>query len=447
MKIVVVGAGTVGRRVAEHLSKEEHDIIVVDKDEDRRRRVAEQMDVLAMRGSGTSTKVLKDVGADDADIFLAVTDSDEVNIVSCLIASEFSVKTKVARVRNPEYFTGSSALSPQKLNIDLMINPEEEAAEEAVRLLKMSAATDIVEFEDGKIQLIGLKLDRNSPIVNRTLKDVGSSVPGLYFWVVAINRAERTIIPSADDYLRINDQVFVMAESESIEDVVKLTGERSHKLQRVMILGGSRVAKNAARLLADEELQVKMVESDRERSQSLADEMDKVLVLHGDGTDIDLLAREGILDMDGLVAATDDQETNILACLLAKHIGVKKVITIVTQPHYLPLMPSIGIDAAVDPNSSTVNTILRFVRRGRIVSVVGIKGMDAEVIELIANRDSKIVGKALIDVKFPKGATLGMLVKDGKVTSPRPDSVIEPDDRAVIFSLPSAISDVEKMFA
>ncbi|MFQ6093139.1 MAG: Trk system potassium transporter TrkA [bacterium] len=446
MRIIVIGAGEVGFYIAQRLTAENHDVIVIERDEERRQLVQNQLDVLTVAGNGASARILKEAGIEKADLVIAATSIDEVNIIACMLAAQFGVSKKIARVRNPEYTSSSAVLDPKKLGIDLMIHPEEEAVSEIARLLKRSGASEIIEFADGRIQLIGLRIDRNAPVIHRSMAEVSASFPELTFRAVVIYRGDQTIIPRGENRFRQGDQIFVIAKREAIPLVEKMAGKSENRLEKVMILGGGRIGRGVANVLEKEKLTVKLIESDRDRSDEIANSLPRTLVLRGDDLDVDLLAREGIVDMDALVAVTDDEGINVISCLLAKHLKVKKTIALIRRPYYLPLMPSIGIDAAVSPRISTASAILRFVRRARVVCVAALKGCDAEAMELVAMPGSKIVGQPLKRVNFPKEAIVGAIIGRGKVIVPTGESMINANDEVVVFAKPEAISQVERFF-
>lgn len=447
MRIIIIGAGEVGFHIAERLSSENHDVVVIEKDEEQRQQVQGQLDVLTVDGNGASAEVLLGAGIRESDMVIAVTDIDEVNIIACMLAARFGVPKKIARVRSPEYTSSSAVLTSEQLGIDLMIHPEEETAAEIVRLLKRSAATDVIEFAQGKIQLIGMVLDKDAPILDKTLSEVDQAIPKTTFRAVAISRGGETIIPKGSDRFCEGDRIFIVAKRDAIPKIERLARRKNEKLERVMILGGGKIGFRVAHALERDRLSVKLIEFDQNKSIALADRLEKTLVVRGDGTDIDLLAREAILDMDAFVALTNDDEDNIIACLLAKHLKVKKTIALIRRSYYIPLMPRIGIDVAVNPILSTVAAILRFVRRGKVISVASLKGVDVEAVEMVANPTSKVVGKPLKEVNFTKNAILGAIIRDQEVIVPTGEDAVQTNDIVVVFAMPSAIPKVERMFA
>ncbi|MCX7857175.1 MAG: Trk system potassium transporter TrkA [Deltaproteobacteria bacterium] len=446
MKIIIVGAGEVGYQLAAKLCHEGHDIFVVEKDRERCRKIEESLDVSVISGDGASQGTLLKAGIKSADMLIAATSVDEVNLFSCLIASKMGVKTKIARVRNPEYYNESSILKKEDLGVDLMINPEFEVAEEITRLLIRSVASEIIEFENGKILMVGIKVDQDAPIINKQLRTLGTESQRKKFRIVAISKNNKTIIPRGDEYVNKNDQVFVVTKKEGLDELLEMAGKKDRALKRVMILGGGRIGRKVAENLEERDTKVTLLESNKEKSMEVAGILKKSTVMNLDGTEIDILAREGIMNMDALVATTSDDETNIITCLFAKHLGIKKTIALVNKTVYMPLMPVIGIDSTVNVRLSTANAILRFLRKGEVVSVATFHGIDAEAIEIKVRKESKLVGKPLKNLKFPEGSLVAAIIKGEEVIVPYGDTVIEPGNRVILFALPHAIHELEQRF-
>ncbi|MCG8605998.1 Trk system potassium transporter TrkA [bacterium] len=444
---MIIGGGEVGFHLANTCSKENHDVVMVDSDRTKVLRAEESLDILAMKGSGSSVATLVKAGIKEADLLVAVSSADEVNIIACMLADKLGVPRKIARVRNQEYADPNAVLTPKHLGIDMIINPELETANEITRLLRRSAATDLIEFADGRILLVGLRLDSSAKIISKRLREISASIPNLTFRTVAIFRKNRTIIPTGEDYFLNGDQIFVVSKAESVPDVLELCGKSDERIERIMILGGGKIGRMVAKELeGDKHVHVRLIESSRRKSEFVADQLKRTLVIQGDGTDVDLLAAEGIIDMDAFVAVTDDEESNIITSLLAKHLGVRRTITLVSQTTYVPLMNSIGLDAAVNKRILTANAIARFIHRREVVSVATLQGIDAEAIELIAQEASQIIKNRLQDLKFPTGAIIGAVERNGEVFVPVGDTRIEPKDKVVVFALPKAVESVEKMF-
>lgn len=448
MRIIIIGAGEVGLHLANILSKESHQVVIVDPEKERIKRAEASLDILAVEGSGSSVQALDQAGIKSAELLIAVSAIDEVNIIACMLADKFGVPRNIARVRNPEYTNTDAVLTPKQLGIDLIINPELETAQEIVWLIRRAAATDVIEFADGAIQLVGLRLDSNAKILSKKLREVSESIAYLTFRTVAIFRNGRTIIPTGEDYFHKGDQVFVVSKTESVPELLDICGKTDQRIEKIMILGGGKVGRLVAKELEqDKRLDIRLIESNRWKSQFVADQLKRTLVIQGDGTDVDLLASEGLIDMDAFVAVTDDEESNIITSLLARHLGVGRTITMVAQANYVPLMSSIGLDAAVDKRIITANAIARFIHRGEVVSVATLRGIEAEAIELVAQEKSKVVKKPLKDLNFPEGAIIGAVTRNGNVFVPVGDSTIQPHDKVVVFALPKAVANVEKMFA
>lgn len=446
MKIVIVGAGEVGFHLAKILSQEHHDIIVIDDDEERVSRVNESLDVIAIEGNGISPKILSQAGVNEADLLVAVSPSDEVNILACQIAKKLGAKKTISRISNTEFNLPDSLIKPEHLGISLSIFPEEVTAEEIVRLVKRASATDVLEFGEGRIQIIGLRLDASSPIINKSMRDIVQDFSELVFRVVAISRGARTIIPTGNDIFKKNDQVYVICKTEYVQDMLRLAGKTGEEVKNVMILGGGKIGTFVAERI-ESHINVKVIESSKERSLELADQLRHALVIQGQSSDIDLLAKEGIMDMDVFIAVTNDEETNIISCLMAKHLGVPKTIALVENTDYVTLAGTIGLDVAVNKKLSAAQIILKFIRKGEIISVATLHGVDAEVIELIAQKGSEVTKKQLKDVKFPEGAIIGCVIHDNTITIPVGLTKINPNDRVVVFTLPKAIPELEKFFS
>ena len=449
MKIIVVGAGEVGFHLAKMLSNENHDIVIIEDKQENCLKAQENLDIIAIQGNGASIEKLIEAGVRDSDMLIAVSNSDEVNIVSCILANKFGVEKKVARVRNPEYTSKDALITPEQLGIDMMIHPEEEAAAEIIRLIKRSSATDVIDYKKEGVQILGIRIDsRDASIVGKPLNEVTKEFSNIIFRTVAIYRNGRTIIPKGKDLIFYKDQIFIIAKVEYIHSILKLVGKEDEKINSLMILGGGKIGRLVATELEKmKDIDIKLIESDREKSQIIADQLNRTLVIQGDGTDIDLLATEGLSDMDAFVALTNDDEDNLISSLLAKHLGVKRVLALINKFEYIPIINSIGLDAAVSEKVSTIDAILRFIRRGKVISVATLKEIDAEVMEIVAQEGSPIANKQLKEIGFPNSAIVGAIFRDNEVIIPVGTSRIEPNDKVIVFALPEAISKVEKYFS
>ncbi len=448
MKIIIIGAGEVGYNLAKKLSKEGHDVVVIDHDPEKVRHIDETLDVKSLLGKGSSPGVLKEAGIGEAEMVIAVTDSDEINMVVCLIAgTQSKIPKRIARIRNLEYTRETQIFDEQHLDIDLCINPEMETAKTIVRLIENPGSADFAEFAEGKVELLGVKIEEDSYVVGkklRELREVRDMFPDLKVLIVAISRDDRIVIPDGDETIFVGDILYAVVDRHSIRNVLVYLRKKEEPVKRVFIAGGSHIAFEVARQLQDSGITVRMIEKDSTRCERMAESLEKVLILQGEITDQRLLREEGIEDADFFVSASDDEDANILASLLAKRLGARKTITFVRHLHYLPVLPTIGIDAVVSPRLSAIGKIMHYIRRGKILSVATLKEEDAEVIETVALDTSDIVNRPIKELKFPKGAIIGAVVRGGEVIIPGGNDIILPDDRVVIFALQSAIPKVEK---
>ena len=448
MKIIIIGAGEVGYNLAKKLSKEGHDVVVVDHNAERIRQIGETLDVEALLGKGSSPGVLRQAGMEEAELVIAVTDSDEINMVACLIAgTQSKIPKRIARIRNVEYTRETSIFDEQHLDIDLCINPEMETAKTVVRLVENPGSADFAEFAEGRVELIGVKIEDDSYVTGkklRELQEVRSRFPDLKVLIVAISRDDQIIIPHGDETVFVGDILYAVVDRRSVRNVLAYLRKEEDPVRRVFIADGSPIGFDVARQLQDRGIAVRMVEKDAEKCQQMAERLDKVLILQGEMTDQSLLREEAIEEADFFISVSDDEDANILASLLAKRLGAKKTITLVRHLHYLSVLPTIGIDAVVSPRLSAIGRIMHYIRKGKVLSVATLREEDAEVIETVALETSDIVNRPIRGLKFPKGAIIGAIVRGEDVIIPGGNDIILPDDRVVIFALQSAIPKVEK---
>ncbi|MCL6495225.1 MAG: Trk system potassium transporter TrkA [Ignavibacterium sp.] len=444
MRIIIAGMGDIGYQLAKQLSTENHDIVAIDLDHDRLSYTDQMADILTIEGSSTSIEILEQAQIENTDLLVAVTSSEEVNIATAIIGKKLGAKKTIARISNAEYLDPRYGVNFSELGIDFMIYPEELAALETVNLINRTAATDIIEFE-GKLFVIGLKLDKNAPVIHKTLSEISKEYSSFDFRVVAIYRNFRTIIPKGNDKFLPNDQIFVITKSEALETVLKLAGKENIKFDNIMILGGGKIGRRVASLLSNK-MKVKLIDSNPEKAFELADELPNTLVIQGDGRDIDLLAQEGIIDVDAFIAVTEDAETNIISCLLAKHLGVKKTIALVDKVEYVPLTQTIGLDSLINKKLIAANNIVRFIKKGKIISYSSLEGIDAVVMEFVAQPNSRIVSENIAELDFPKDAIIGGFIRKDQSFIALGSTKINPGDKVVVFSLPEAVSKIEKFF-
>jgi trk system potassium uptake protein TrkA len=354
----------------------------------------------------------------------------------------------IARVRSDELSRPNAPLKSTDLGIDVLIHPEQSAAHEIVSLIKRASASDLINLADGKMQMIGLRIGKNSPLIGKTLSDYAQDYDDLTFRVVAISRNGLTIIPSGSVKMQELDHIFVLGKTSQIPKIVKTTGKPDVEINRIMIAGGTPIGAMIARILCQEEKKwnIKLIEPDHDTAVELAQELKDVLVLNGNPTDPDLLATEGITDTDAFISVTDDEESNIISCLMAKHLEVKKTVALVSKSDYIPLSQTIGLDAAINKKSAASNEIHRHVRGGRVISVTALQGTKAEVIELQAAPKSKITKKPIRKISFPDGCVVGGILSNGATDIATGESRIKANDRVIIFCLPEAIEKVTSLF-
>jgi trk system potassium uptake protein len=447
MRIMILGAGEVGLHLARQLSDENHDVVVVEDDPDRVRNIQDAMDALVVEGNAASLATLERAGIERTELLLAVTSLDEINLMACLFASQVGVPAKVARVSKPDYYDHTGILPLERLGVDRMINPERECALETYQLLQSAAATEFVQFEEGLVQVIGLKVRPEAPIAGRTLAEIGAEPGRRRYLIAAVVRDGRTIIPGGADRIEADDLIYVLGEPSHLPDVLPVAGYSRFNLRRVVIAGGSREASFLGRMLEDHKIECTLLESNRQRALALASDLTRALVLHGDATDLELLEMEGIGDADGFVAYTGSDETNLLSCLLAKSLGTRKVISLIDRWDYVPLVSRVGVDAAVSPRRATVSAILGFVRRGSVLSVAALRGTTAEAIEFDVSARFPFAGQPLSGVSFPSGTLIGAIVRGRRVVIPRGSDALRVGDRVIAVVLPEALARVERIFA
>lgn len=445
MRIIIAGAGDVGKHLAKLLAYENQDIVVIDLDQERLRQLGSQLDVATIRGNSTSFRVLREANVEEADLLIAVTESEEVNLATSMIAKQLGAKKTVARISNEEYLLSRETFDLRSIGIDELISPESLAAREIRRLLRIAAVTDTFEFDQGLLSLIGITIDRDSPLINHSLAETSRLNPENTFVTVAILRDGRTIIPRGDTQIKSNDHVYFIAQPNGIDRVLDLTGKKKIEIKNIMILGGSKAAYHTARKLSST-YNVKLIEKDRGKCFELADQLPKSLIINGDGRDVEILQEEGLADMDAFLALTGDSETNIISCLVAKDKGVKKTIALVENIDYIHLSQNIGVDTMINKKLIAANFIFRYIRKGEVVSITGIHGVEAEVLEYEVSSSCFIAYKQLKDLDFPKEAVIGGVVRRGKGQVAMGNFQFEPNDRVVILSKKESLSDVEKFF-
>lgn len=444
MKVIIVGAGEVGFQIAKFLSYENIDVVVIDRDKDKIKRVVDELDVAAIEGEGGDIASLKNAGADSTDILLAVTNSDETNMIACLLAKAmFSIPRKIARIRNPDYFKNEKLLNSDNLDINPAINPELEVAMSIIRLLEIPIATDVEDFEGGIVKVIGLKLQEGNYLIGKSLKNIGKLLEKK-FLIGMIEREDKTIIPSGDDVIKKGDIIYIPVKRGEVYDLLSPLRIETMPARKIMIVGGGRIGTHIASNL-ESKIDIKIIEQDEGRCKFLSRTLKKALVLLGDGVDQKLLFEENIGDMDVFVAVSNNDELNIMASLLAKKQGAKKIIAIVNRSDYIPLARGLGLEAVLSPRLLTASTILRYVRKGDILSLTSIAEGKAEILEARVGDNSQLLGKPLMETRMPRSSLIGAIIRGNQAIIPSGSDKVFKDDRLIIFTLKESIKNVEKV--
>ena len=450
MRVIVCGAGRVGVGIARRLSRENNEVTVVDQSKELIRAVTERLDVRGVVGNGAYPQTLEEAGAREADMIIAVTFSDEVNMVACQIAhSLFNVPTKIARVRAQGYLDArfSDIFSPKHLPIDVVISPEREVSEAIIQRMSTPGAFETKSFVDGRVWAVGVKLRDDCPIINTPLRQVAELFPDLKITIVAIKRGENIWRAHSGDQLEPGDRVFFIADRVDVTRALEIMGEAGRQARRVIIVGGGNiglfVAKGLEKMGA---MKIRIIERDRKRAEEIAEELERTIVLQGDGLDRAILREAGVADAETVVSVTNNDQVNILASVVAKREGSRRAMALINDQDYGPISEAVGIDRYVDPRATTVSTILQHIRRGRIKGVYSLSDGAAELIDAIALETSPLVNKPLREANLPEGVMIGAVFRDGVVQMPTGDMVINPGDRVVLMSMRENVKDVEQMF-
>ena len=447
MKIIIVGAGEVGYHIAGRLAAENKEVVVIERNPASVKRVADNIDAEAVCASGSSPEVLKKAGIHSADILLAVTDSDETNLVACLMADMISPTTrKFARIREGDYDRFHDLFRDQSPHIEKVINPEIEVVRTIEQLLSVPGAADVSEFAEGRLKFAGFYLHNGNPLIDARLSDLPDII-GSHVLVAAIIRENELIIPQGGHTLNAGDLIYFISEEKNLSPILTAFKHTVKPVKSVMIIGGGRIGARLAQSLEKGPMHVKIIERTDARCRALADMLDRAVVICGEGSDQRLLMEENIREMDAVISATNDEETNILVCLMAQRMGVRKAITRLDKFSYLSLMPAIGIEQVVSPRMSAINSILQHIRKGKVFSVRAITGEQGEIIEAEALETSEIIGKPLRKNFFPKGSLVIGIIRNNAVIIPSGDSVIEPGDRVIIFARRQVVEKIEKILA
>ncbi|MGI6491180.1 MAG: Trk system potassium transporter TrkA [Pelotomaculum sp.] len=445
MKVIIIGAGKVGYSMAQLLSAENHDVTIIEQNPQRVQILEDNLDVRVIAGSGSSTSVLESAGIHKADMLLAITQYDELNMVACMLAKRYGAKTTVARVRNPEYIEIKDFSLNELMGIDLIINPEHVTAMEIAEIVKFPEALNVNYFANGKIQLLVLELEPDSPLVDKEIKSLATSLP---YNIISIVRNHTTLVPSGNDVLKTGDHIHLMARTSDMKSVEKMLYFTSQKIEQVVILGGGRTGYYLAKILEKNHhtLKIKLFEKDIDLARDLSQKLNRTLVIHGDGSDYQLLEEENVGSADIFVAVTNDDKINLLCSLFASNLGVKKTVCQMRRTEALPLAEKTGIDTILDPRLLTAGAILKYMRVGDIISVTLFGEERAEMLELVAQPDAAAVNKTLKDIRFPRGSVVGAVLRGDQAIIPDGSFKVEPYDRLIIFTLLKSIHKIEHLF-
>lgn len=451
MKIIVLGAGQVGSTVAQSLARENNDVTVVDTDADVLNTLSNTFDLRTIQGYGSHPEILKQAGAEDADMIVAATNADEVNMVACQIAySMFHTPTKIARIRSQGYLSeGAQLFKNDHIPVDVLISPERLVTDHIERIIEHPGALQVVDFAEGRVRMVGVTVDAEAPMKDKAVWQLSTLLPDVETRITAVFRDETAIIPDGDTVIHEDDVVFFLAMRRDTRDVMAQFRTTEKRNKRIMIAGGGNIGAGLANRL-QERFQVKLIEAGAERAEQLASDLKKVLVFEGDAADHELLISENIQDMDVFCALTNDDEANILSAMLAKRSGAGKVMSLINRPAYVDLVESGFIDLAVSPQQVTIGALLTHIRRGDVVAVYSLRKGAAEAMEAIAHGDaetSKVVGRKIGELPLPKNVTIGALVREGRMVAATHDTYVEPEDHVILLVLDKAqIPDVERLF-
>ncbi|MGE0093604.1 MAG: Trk system potassium transporter TrkA [Alphaproteobacteria bacterium] len=452
MKVVVCGAGQVGSNIARHLATEANHVTVIDHAPDLVRKISDSLEVRGIVGHASHPGVLERAGARDADMLIAVTHSDEVNMVACQVAASlFNVPTKIARVRSQSYLQPAWAdlFSREKLPIDVIISPEIEVARAISRRLQVPGAFDNIPLAEGRVQVIGVRCSEECPILDTPLRQLTELFPDLNIVILAILRAGQAVLPRGEERLKAGDDVYFVVDSTQVSRGMAAFGHEEPEAHRIVIVGGGNIGLYLAQEIENTHpgVRAKVIEQNKERAEFAAQSLSRSVVIHGSALEVEILEEANADAAEAVVAVTNDDEVNILSSLLAKRAGARRAMTLVNNMSYESLIATLGVDVVVVPQAITVSTILQHVRRGRIRSVHSLRENLGEVIEAEALETSRLIGRAIKDADLPKGIVIGALIRDERVIIPRLDTVVKAKDRVIMFARPEAIRAVEKIFA
>ena len=450
MKIVIAGAGEVGFHLAKLLSLESLDITLLDLDKERLQYAEGHLDIKTIKGDCISISLLEEAHVGSSDLLIAVTSEETTNLVVAALSKQLGCKKTIARISTSEFLKKNESINFSSLGVDELISPELLASEEIIQLLDQSAFFNNHKFDDGALTLIGTTLDISAPFVGKTVMEAATVFQDIHFMPIAIQRksgSKLSIIPRGDTIFNEGDNVFFITLKEGVEEIYKLIGKTKTSIKNIMILGGGRVAFNIAKKISTKKNNVSLVEQDNQRALELADKLPNVMVIKGDGTNLELLEEENLNSMDAFISVTGNSETNIMSCLMANSKGIGKTVALVENMDYFKLSHSIGIDNLINKKLLTANAIFRYIRRGDVVEMTTINNLDVEILEFLVHENSKVSNVKIKNLDFPRSAIIGGVIKNSKGIIALGDYIISPNDRVVVCCLPDAVEKVESLFS
>ena len=446
MRIVIIGVGEVGFHVAKALSQKDFDITVIDNNPEKCRRVSEHLDVIVVQGNGASPKNLVEADVKNADYVFALTRTDEVNLIASQQARELGANKVIARLRNQQYSDRNSIIKPEKFGIDLVIHPEKEACSEIVRLVEHPYATKVMDFEGGRLKMLGIRINGHNQIVGRSVKELCDDSKELKFGIVSVIRNNKTIVPWGDFVFKKNDRAYFIIKTKHLNDLLELLDLPQVTNNRIMIFGGEKIGYSFAKLMQTEK-SIRLIESRREKAELIAANLKDTMVINADCTDTEFLKSENIQDVESFIAVTHDEKTNILSGMLAHQMGARQTIIHINTTEYLPLLQELGIGAVISKNMATVNKIVRKIYSDKTeTDLIAFEEIDVDVIELIPQLGSKITQHALEEINFPKDSIIGVINHHGNLSIARGNSRITEEDTVLVFSKTKAIPRLRKIF-
>ena len=445
MKIIIAGAGDVGSHLAKLLSSESHDIYLLDENEERLNTISSQIDVFTIAGDAKSVEIMEQKLISTCDLLIAVTSSEETNMLICILGKKLGAKHTIARINDDNIISENREHFYNELGIDTLISPTHLATLEIEKLINQAAFTDDIEFDNGKLTVFGISLSKNSILIDKSVRESADLNPNLSFKPLALHRNDLTLLVDGDTILKENDIVYFISLSESIENIITLCGKTSIEIRDVMIIGGSRIGLNIAKLL-EKNYNITLVEKDKAKCEKLASILKKTLVININGHDVKILEEEGLAEMDALISVTANSEMNVMTSLVGKNHGIKKTIARIENFDYINLSQSIGVDTIINKKIIAADKIFKFVRKGNVSSVANLHGTNAEIIEFIVKPDTKITKKPINQLNFPKDSNIAGIIRNGIPIIPFGDFQLIENDKTIVFSLTESIKEIEKFF-